>query len=466
MTKQSLSVLRGFFRDGDIVTESAMTDLIDTIGGESADAVAAHASDANPHAAMLAGSGFTSDIRQKVIQAQIYLKFGTSIAAYYPMLDKGSVLTDVACFKDGTINGPTPANTDGPFAGELTPSFSGASGGCNIFAGVNNTTPSVAGAVIGWSQTDAWADGASRSIFSFYRSNNDFVALKKSATPNQLWPFLVYGGVNLSAIINITTNNWFCWAVTWDKGKDTFNVYFNGYDPYVTKDGLGVLSGGWLNGYCNIGEWGGGVEPWSGSIAHVVLLNRKITRSEFQWFAELPNILPVMTMIGDSIETQWNGWQNAVANSKSVILKNHAVGGYGIVNGGLAIEVGAAAVDRANVAVIVLGANDDNAGNMTTLQAEFEVQLVSFKSTNPDAKIYVIGTLPAWTNNTNGPEVDKSNIRTALHAGATAYGATYVDARTLLLAAGYNQTMTSDGTHPVEAGHVLIATTLSPVLVV
>ena len=102
-----------------------------------------------------------------------------------------------------------------------------------------------------------------------------------------------------------------------------------------------------------------------------------------------------------------------------------------------------------------MGTNDDNAGNMTTLQATAEAQIAALKVSNPTAQIYWLNVLPRWTNSGGGTPVDKANIRTAIAAACTAQGITCWDT---LTTPWITAAQTSDGLHPINAGMDAIVT--------
>jgi lysophospholipase L1-like esterase len=101
-----------------------------------------------------------------------------------------------------------------------------------------------------------------------------------------------------------------------------------------------------------------------------------------------------------------------------------------------------------------MGTNDDNAGNIATLQATVETAIDNLRASNPRATIYYMNVLPRWTDVGGGTVVDKSSIRTAIAAACTAKAVTCWDTFTdpWITAA-----QTSDGLHPTAAGHAAIA---------
>lgn len=179
----------------------------------------------------------------------------------------------------------------------------------------------------------------------------------------------------------------------------------------------------------------------------------------------VPNIAhPWFGMIGDSIDaatltfmagTTWNNAVAAAYNGGVNAIRNTAVASQGVLAGAwnFAWQVGYIGSGH-ELILIKLGTNDDNAGNMTTLQAAVESGLTTLKANNPDADIYWINVLPRWTDNTGGTEIDKSNIRTAVAAGCLAQSITCWDAYGEM---GLLASETTDGTHLAAAGQTRLA---------
>jgi len=170
-----------------------------------------------------------------------------------------------------------------------------------------------------------------------------------------------------------------------------------------------------------------------------------------------------VTIIGDSISrysVQGFMWPNILIKEDKYLLNVKSVSGTGVIDG-YADQVAASATDNANIIIIAMGTNDDNAGNMTTLANTFSAGIAALKASNPNANIYVMGVLPRWTDNGGGTVVDKSNIRTAISASCTANGVTYWDTFTT---PWIDAADTSDGLHPIEAGSVKINTKMVALL--
>lgn len=179
------------------------------------------------------------------------------------------------------------------------------------------------------------------------------------------------------------------------------------------------------------------------------LVNGTYTSAGPEWTVNIA--LRTFSMLGDSIEAlgTWPGLMITAYKSGTSVLLQHAVNGARIIPD-MDSQTAAAALDvTADYVIICLGTNDDNAGDMGALQAEVEENIAELKTALPGATIYYMNVLPRWTNNTTGPVVDKSNIRTAIAAACTAQSITCWDTFTT---PWITQAQTSDGLHLATAG--------------
>jgi lysophospholipase L1-like esterase len=168
--------------------------------------------------------------------------------------------------------------------------------------------------------------------------------------------------------------------------------------------------------------------------------------------------VPRIAALGDSITASYNeSWffpfcKNYVLGGATAI--NHAVGGHSIMSN-MDAQTVAVATDDADIIIIALGTNDNDAGDMTALQAEYAENIAELKASNPRATIYAMNVLPRWTDVGGGTVMDRSHIRAAIAAACTAQGITCWDTYTTPWIAAAD---TSDGTHPTAGGAVKIAT--------
>lgn len=386
----------------------------------------------------------------------------SSIVAYYPMDEpSGTTVTDIVNALNGTVTNST-RGVAGIGDGKTATSFDGTGYGSWIAA--KDTLNGSEGTLMIWAKVSAaadWTDGAfhvaSRALVD--APNN--IAIQKLNTNNTLQTPYKAGNTLLSpAMGNVSNTGWFNFGCVWSKSGNFVAGLYNGarFDLRTT-----------------LGDWAGvptvmaiasnlaasASVAWKGSLAHMLLLNRALTEADSCKSVDLAGIgTRTFTMIGDSISSSATGYQIGVLgsyNGGNARLRNHAVSGGGIVAGSGAqlmdAQVVAAASDNADRIIIALGVNDNNGGNMTTLQAEAEENIIELKANHPNATIYWMNVLPNWTNNTTGPEVAKGNIRTAIAAACTAQSITCWDTYTDPWIA---QNQTSDGLHPTAAGHAAI----------
>lgn len=163
-----------------------------------------------------------------------------------------------------------------------------------------------------------------------------------------------------------------------------------------------------------------------------------------------------MAILGDSIAAASGGWPYITSQYKVWSLVNHAVNSMGILVGAdnMDVQTLAAANDDADVIILALGANDNNAGDMAALQAEATENILELQASNPRARICYLNVLPCWTDGTGATEQAKDNIRAAITAACAATGITCWDSHTTPWIV---VTDTSDGIHPTAAGTLKIA---------
>jgi lysophospholipase L1-like esterase len=264
------------------------------------------------------------------------------------------------------------------------------------------------------------------------------------------------GGVQktLRYTVSTTTAQWLCLILSWSKSGDAMKVYVNGTKALATGTGLGTFAGLLHATYTRIGSLDTASGFMKGNLAHCILGNRPITDAEALIISRNFGTSKI-SILGDSISSADGSYAYyAVAGYPTIsTIINHAVGGHTIIDN-MDAQTLAAANDGAYKIIIQLGTNDNNAGDMTALQAKAEAKIVELKASNPAATIYWMNVLPRWTNTGGGTVVDKSNIRTAIAAACTAQSVTCWDT---FSTPWITAAQTADGLHPNTAGHVAIA---------
>jgi hypothetical protein len=416
-------------------------------------------------AARAPGSGrmMSSNLRY---QTRVKQLFSGNLLAYYPRIYDG-------VDESGNNQTGTPANltaATGIGDGQQSASFNGSSSKLtlpNAITGWNQD----AFTVMAWAKVSALADWSSVAYNRVWYLGNSgghqCSAYVDGATANQISASLYTGSgtTRIASIPAFSRTDWFHIAVTVSSANDRIRTYINGtlvlngafagtnpFVPDASAIGVRTNNSGW----------------WKGSLAHALILDKEATPAEIFTAAKM-NALQTVSLVGDSIiakdfsvkvtENAWSWcWGNARPTPTRFI--NHAVGGHSIMVHGAA-DAAATAGDNADMVLMALGTNDDNATNAATLQAAVESQIQTVRTNNPSAIITYLNVPPRWTDNTGAVPVDKANIRAAIAAGCAAQGITCVDTFSTPWFAA-NQTL--DGTHPATAGHSAYATQLAAVV--
>ncbi|KKT30742.1 MAG: hypothetical protein UW18_C0011G0003 [Microgenomates group bacterium GW2011_GWF1_44_10] len=388
--------------------------------------------------------------------------FGANLIAYYPMWEEsGTTVTDISGnARNGVYDTVTLNSTRSKF-NKPSPLFNG-DGFANVYSAslVSAFTPNTL-TIGGWYKAktmNTFYDGAVGNPFRFLVDANNYVDLLKQSSAEQL-SFRFKSGAVAVKTLNFygATNNWFFWCITVDKANDLVSIYINN-KKITTLDTLGIWAGSVAEASACFGAANTTkANPLIGYLSDCFIASRVATDAEI---VALSKNLPqnTLTILGDSISVKSDTSYTTLILSEltTYFNRNRAVASMGVVAGAsnLAAQATAAASDDADIIIIQLGSNDDNAGNMGTLQTAYEDGIIALKASNTNATIYAMNVLKRWANQTDGAEVDKSNIRTAIAAACTAQGITCWDTYTTPWIA---QDETSDGIHPTAAGHAKIA---------
>jgi len=380
--------------------------------------------------------------------------FGSNIVGYWPLNESsGSSITDVVNGRNGTYGG-TPLYQNTLFGSETYHTNFNSLASGNLFStSLANNFPSSEGMLSVFSKRNAWTDGVARTFASFSVNSNNLVYILRSAVNNQVqWQYKA-GGVVKTIPIAANSNDWCEYGISWSKSSDIVQCYLNGESFYYPFTGLGSWTGTIANALISPAN------QMDGSLSHVLLINRPSTNSEMRKIVTMSKqTIYRVTIIGDSISsntTGWTIWPHQVARSwqsGNTAFMNHAEIANTII-GNMATQVSASSFDDADLIIVALGANDNNSGDMSALQATIETQIALLKSSNPNATIYYLNVLPQWTDNTGITEIDKSNIRTAISSACSSVGVTCWDTYTI---PWISAAQTSDGIHPTSTGHTAI----------
>lgn len=400
--------------------------------------------------------------KRKAYAQKIRAMFGADLTAYWQLNElSGTVAADSSGNGlHGAYVGATVAGSTSPF-NRPAPAFDGVNDEVNIYSAALNTAFNTEeGTIFFWSKmaTAVWADGVGRTKFNIRATATNYITFAKQATAGDVTILNVRGGsASGFTFSGMSSTGFNCYCMTWSKANNRMSVYLNGYliPPAFTL--LGTWAGALDSARCKIAASGGGLYD-KGTTSDVVIVRREATAAEVLRVSDLSQLFANVSIIGDSISiantnTDYPYTVAKTYNNGMNTLKKHAVGGHTIMSN-MDAQVTESATDKARVIIIALGTNDDNAGNMTTLQAEAEENIAELKASNPGAAIYWMNVLPRWTNTGGGTPVDKSNIRTAIEAACTAQSITCWDTFTT---PWITAAQTSDGLHPTAAGHAAIA---------
>lgn len=227
---------------------------------------------------MAGGRGYT----QQVLSA-----FGPNVIAYWPLLDlTGSQATDIGPHGyHGSYSGPTLNNDTAP-DGSPAPTFTTddivnlySAGMASAFDGTKGTLS------IFFKLADAsyWLDGAAHNMVRFAptAANTNEIRLYKTTVDNTLvWSYRAGGTNKQRSLGSQSSLSWNCITIAWDAVADAVQFYLNGA-PGVEQNSLGTWSGSPGSANSVAGAFNTSLTlPWEGSLAHVLLLNKKVSDTE------------------------------------------------------------------------------------------------------------------------------------------------------------------------------------------
>jgi len=393
--------------------------------------------------------------------------FRDSLIAYWPLDEvSGTVAKDVSgSSRNGTHTaGVVPASTGAP-GGKFAPLYPESNSNTDLYsASLASAFNGAEGTMSLWIKpVDAgvWTDATQRYAIWLQADANNLVVFQRNNSADRNCSFAQRaGGTWKSDTVYLDGTGWKHLAITWSASNDRVRLYINGALYTAALTTLGTWAGSLASTTTRLGGYSTATYKWNGYISNVVLLNREATAAEVRTLAtDATAKIKWMGILGDSItlnekgDVYWTAKVRQQYDSGSCGMINHSGNGEGVISK-MATQSTAAASDNDDVIIIALGTNDDDAGNMTTLQATYEAGIASLKASNSRATIYGMNVLPRWADQTAGAEVAKGNIRTAIAAACTAQGITCWDTYTDPWIA---QNETTDGLHPTAAGHAAIA---------
>lgn len=386
--------------------------------------------------------------------------FGSSLIGYYPQHEtSGIIVTDISGNnRHGTYIGGTLADASSP-VGKPCPTYTTPIGGINLAtSGIPAAFSGQEGGIfttIKMKDLAQWTSAVSDTLLYFQVDAQNLFKLYRPANQKYIGINRTAGGTGVMAYAYLYPTEFVDILATWSISTGVLRIYLNGVCQYdvasrvaIATNFVGTPTTARLYAF-NAVPTSLNLQGWA---SDAILFNRLITDAEALQLSKIVNPrLKTISFIGDSITANSNNFKfpQIIGNERgggAWRRINHAVSGQRIADH-LAAQVAACASDNADEIIIALGSNDDNAGNMATLQAKVEAGIIALKASNPHATIYYMNVLTRWTDVGGGTEVDKSNIRTAIAAACTAQSITCWDTYSTPWIAAAD---TADGLHPTE----------------
>jgi len=166
--------------------------------------------------------------------------------------------------------------------------FNGVAGYANMFsASLQAAFSPTAGSLILWARVSGagvWIDGVTHVLAHFGADiGNNFIRVDKAAAPNnRLYLYYRAGGVlETITIAGVTTTDWMCLALTWNKTADEVRGFLDGVQQGATEVGLGVWVGNLAATLCCLGARSTTPDfPLSGYEAHAALWGVTLTPAQ------------------------------------------------------------------------------------------------------------------------------------------------------------------------------------------
>ncbi|NVM23988.1 MAG: hypothetical protein HWN68_19690 [Desulfobacterales bacterium] len=182
---------------------------------------------------------------------------GTSPIAYWPLWEtEGEYAECLACTpgQNGVYVEVTLANILGPDGVHYAPLFDGENDYVNIYSTIfRDAFNGNAGTLMIWVKIAeaVWTDGTLDFWLDLRVDTNNEARIIKSAANQIQWWYRAGGTINSATKSGVTTTDWMCLGLTWDKEADQVQPYYNGDAEGAALTGLDVWAG--VLGTCLIG---------------------------------------------------------------------------------------------------------------------------------------------------------------------------------------------------------------------
>lgn len=216
--------------------------------------------------------------------------FQSSMIAYWPMDELTGTTADNAegtAARDGTYVGVT-LGQPGIGDGSLCPLFDGVTSVNKVFSASLQTAMgnSAVGTLALWmkvANAGIWTDGAQHRAFHIDTwGGGGSISITKITTNGVLRFYYKGGGVEkLVDKASMSNPGWMHVELTWSVAADEVKAYYNGAQEGSTLNTISAWGNTIQTNLANIGAGNiAPAEPWSGYLAHVILLNRAATPAE------------------------------------------------------------------------------------------------------------------------------------------------------------------------------------------
>ena len=385
--------------------------------------------------------------------------FGATLARHWPLWEISGT-TAFGENGDGVYAGVVLNDAQSPL-GNPAPLFPLLGGGGTVAINADGSLGDVfdpdEGALAGFSKAagGVWIDGEIRVLAQLAADANNLISVLKEID-NALTFRYVIDGIIREYTVTETHPGWFHWMLSWSKSNNRITAWINGVKcDDVLLDTPHEWVGALSTTETLIGGSASSTNNFVGWMADVVLLSREPSETEAMRLATATVRPKRITILGDSISANYAtirvNWDYELIGSYNggwAGLRNHAHGSRTILSH-LADQATASINDDADVIVIEMGVNDDNAGDMAVLRAIVEAAIDTLRASNPRATIYYMNLLPIWTDTTGTTIIDKSNIRAMITTACAAKDVVCWDTFTN---PWIDASDTEDGVHPTLSG--------------
>lgn len=196
--------------------------------------------------------------RRRTYSQKILSTF-SNVYALYPLNETGGTTTalEIVNGYNGTLNGPTLGAIAGPGASMGNAAFyDGLVDYCQLpAASLDGPFDPGAGTLMIWAKVfnaGVWTDAAQRVLVNFGASGSNRILIYKSTANNDLQWLFNAGGTAVTRTAVLSSVNWFCVGITWNKTANRIRAYLNGLQQGADLAYAGTWSGALANGESQI----------------------------------------------------------------------------------------------------------------------------------------------------------------------------------------------------------------------